>query len=268
MKSRAHLQTPLPTRSRAVANSARFPRSTGGGIRAAFSLVEIIVVIAIITILITMLMAAVVSAQRQAEAVQCASNLKQIGDALKMYEGANQGMLPAWSGWHSWPAGANQEGGAWTVELMPYIGDPDSRVYNCPSFRSKVRRRNYFLAAQWAGKSGRRSMKLSEVTMTGRFVLSGDKTQRGLYPPPFGTNSVNEDDADPDDYGGPSENPVLAWPWDPGGFYMHRGGNNVLFDDMHVALFSRYDPYNMTFNPHRMQDWFDVTGDPAPRSAN
>jgi type II secretory pathway pseudopilin PulG len=225
-------------------------------------------VIAIITILITMLMAAVVSAQRQAEAVQCASNLKQIGDALKMYEGANQGMLPAWSGWHSWPAGANQEGGAWTVELMPYIGDPDSRVYNCPSFRSKVRRRNYFLAAQWAGKSGRRSMKLSEVTMTGRFVLSGDKTQRGLYPPPFGTNSVNEDDADPDDYGGPSENPVLAWPWDPGGFYMHRGGNNVLFDDMHVALFSRYDPYNMTFNPHRMQDWFDVTGDPAPRSAN
>jgi hypothetical protein len=35
---------------------------------------------------------------------------------------------------------------------------------------------------------------------------------------------------------------------------MHRGGNNVLFDDLHVALFSNYDKYAMTFNPHLMQD--------------
>ena len=104
-------------------------------------------------------------------------------------------------------------------------------------------------------------MKLTDVTMTGRFVLSGDKTQIGLYPKPFGGNSVNSDDADPDDFGGSSDRPVLAWPWDPGGFYMHPGGNNVLFDDIHVALFSGYDPHTMTFNPHRMQDWVDVTAD-------
>jgi hypothetical protein len=42
---------------------------------------------------------------------------------------------------------------------------------------------------------------------------------------------------------------------------MHRGGNNVLFDDLHVALFSNYDKYAMTFNPQQMQDWADVTGD-------
>jgi hypothetical protein len=53
---------------------------------------------------------------------------------------------------------------------------------------------------------------------------------------------------------------VLAWPWQQGGFYMHRGGNNALFDDLHVA-FSNYDKYAMTLNPHRIQDWADVTGD-------
>ena len=231
-----------------------------------FSLVEILVVIAIITILISLLLAAIVSAQRQAEQTRCASNLRQIGYALQMYSAANQGMLPAWSGWHTWPQDFNHQGGAWTVELIPYIGaKPDSVVYNCPSFRSRVKCRNYFLAAQWAGKSNRHSMKLTDVTLTGRFVLSGDKTQRSLYPAPFGNNSTNSDDSDPDDYGGASENPVLAWPWDPGGFYMHRNGNNVLFDDLHVAIFDRYDPINMTFNPHRIQDWFDVTGDPTPQ---
>jgi hypothetical protein len=33
----------------------------------------------------------------------------------------------------------------------------------------------------------------------------------------------------------------------------------VLFDDNHVALFSAYDPGQMTFNPHRMEAWEDVT---------
>ena len=230
-----------------------------------FSLVEIMVVIAIIMILITLLLAAITTSQRQAETVKCASNLRQIGLALQMYSAANQGMLPAWSGWHTWPQDFNHQGGAWTVELIPYIGaKPDSSVYNCPSFRSRVKCRNYFLGAQWAGKSGRHSMKLTDVTLSGRFVLSGDKTQRGLYPAPFGNNSTNSDDSDPDDFGGASENPVLAWPWDPGGFYMHRNGNNVLFDDFHVAIFDRYDPINMTFNPHHMQDWPEVTGEPAP----
>ena len=235
-----------------------------GVLRRGFSLVEMLVVLAMMWVLLSLLLPAFVAAQRHAQAVQCASNLRQIGMALQMYAGANSGSYPAWSGWHTWPAGQpddSADGGAWTIELIPFIGRPDSPVYNCPAFPSKDPRRNYFLAAQWSGKSGRRAMKVSDIIMTGRFVLSGDKTQLGLYPPPFGSNSVNSDDADPDDYGGPSENPVLAWPWDPGGFYMHRGGNNVLFDDTHVALCSRYDRLAMTFNPHRMQDWFDVTAD-------
>ena len=230
----------------------------------AFTLVEMLVVVGIISVLIAVLMPALTMARRQAEATQCASNLHQMGMALQMYSQANGGWLPAWSGWHTWPVGLSDDspGPAWTIELMPYIGRPDSPVYNCPSFRSPVKCRNYFLAAQWSGRSGRHAMKLSDVTMTSRFVLGGEKTQRGLYPPPFGQSEHQSDDADPDDFG--AGRPVLAWPWDQGGFYMHSHGNNILFDDLHVAIFPNYAPAAMTFNPRRMQNWPDVTGDAPP----
>lgn len=229
-----------------------------------FSLVELLVVLGIVALLISLLLPALVRAQRQAQTVQCADNLRQVGLALQMYTGANRGSLPAWSGWHTWPAGLGDDtaGPAWTIELIPYIGTPDSHVYNCPAFPSRVKCRNYFLAAKWAGVNGQHAMKLADVKMASRFVLSGDLTQRLQYPAPFGTSRQPDDDADPDDYsaGGP---PVLAWPWDAGGFYMHPGGNNVLFDDMHVALFSSYDSGAMTFNPTEMQDWSEVTASTA-----
>jgi len=224
-----------------------------------FSLAELLVVLAISAFVVAMLLPTIRTARLQAQTVQCMAQLNELGKALQSYCNANQGWLPAWSGWHTWPPGGSDDspGPAWTLELIPQIGKPDSPVYNCPSFPGPQRCRNYFLAAQWSGRSHRNTMKLSDVTMTSRFVLAGDKTQRGLYPPPFGTSEHLSDDADPDDSG--DGMPVLAWPWELGGFYMHRGGNNILFDDMHVATFAAYDPLGMTFNPRRMENWGDVT---------
>jgi len=36
---------------------------------------------------------------------------------------------------------------------------------------------------------------------------------------------------------------------------MHRGGNNVLFDDCHVEVFTEFNPNRMTFHPTRMLSW-------------
>ncbi len=94
--------------------------------KAAFTLVEMLVVITILTVLMALLLSAVNSVRESMRRTQCKNNLKQLGDAAQAHLAA-QGHFPS-SGWGSnWTGdpdhgfGARQPGG-WIFNLLPYLG--------------------------------------------------------------------------------------------------------------------------------------------------
>jgi len=227
-----------------------------------FSLVELIVVIGVIALLIGMLLPSLRNAREAAKAVQCASQLRQVGTGLVNYMNSFRGNYPAWSGWHvagGDGTGEDDPGPAWTEQLAPYLGaQAFSTLYNCPSFPEDFRV-NYFMAARYTMLKGRRSLKFAEIKLSSLFVLSGDCTEPSLYPPMFGTAvGMIQDDCDKDDatQGG------VVWGNEVGGLNVHRGGNNVLFADSHVAAFRKFDPSSMTYHPHKMRDYTTIALDP------
>lgn len=62
---------------------------------AAFTLVEVLVVIGIIAVLLAILLPALSKAKRASEQIACASNLRQLGYAFLLYCDENRGFFPA-----------------------------------------------------------------------------------------------------------------------------------------------------------------------------
>ncbi len=96
-------------------------REKSTSLRLGFTLVELLVVIAVIGILVGLLLPAVQAAREAARRMQCSNNLKQIGLAMHMHMDARKTLPP--NGNYSWSGSSVVTKNAWSgmARILPYI---------------------------------------------------------------------------------------------------------------------------------------------------
>jgi prepilin-type N-terminal cleavage/methylation domain-containing protein/prepilin-type processing-associated H-X9-DG protein len=111
---------------------------------AAFTLVELLVVLAIIGILAGLLLPALAGGQAKARNVVCINNLRQLGLATRLYAGDNSGRLPCAEILPTDPITPAQPLGRICDVLASYLGRASgvttnpATVFKCPADRTRL----------------------------------------------------------------------------------------------------------------------------------
>ena len=143
----------------------------------AFTLVELLVVIAVIAILASLLLPALAGAKKRARAVQCLHNLKQIGASAHMYANDNDNIIQL----DSLIPGS----GSWASILFTNVNLQQREIFLCPSYKP-------FMWENWLNIYGIRQngptncvtgpngifMKVDCVNNPTEYLLVGDTTSQ------------------------------------------------------------------------------------------
>jgi len=218
-----------------------------------FTLVELLVVMAIIAILVALAYPALNAAMVHARTAKCSANLRNIGGAMIMFAGDNNGNLPE-SG-SVIPYGSTDPitgKNGWTQQLEPYVGVGSAKentggtsIYQCPDAGIIPSNRYYsyfngahaaYIATPVPPATSFNAVNLMRIHAPSAHIIAGDIA----FPQSFGV-----DDADKDDY---TQDPAFngGIPATPVTIPIHGGSVNIVFADGHVENVRSYDNTKMT----------------------
>jgi len=191
----------------------RFPRPESG-----FTLLELLVTIALVGVLSGFTIAAVNIASEKRKSVQCLNALRQLGAASLLYAGDNDMTLPASA--HQRSMGLK----SWTLALQDYAGG--KVVFRCPCDEDKTRAYTYvindFLTPFPAGAPDLDFSRLASLERPGETVLFTEAS----------VTYKNTDHFHFSDYRG--QTIPASYFLNQVGAQRHRGAANYLFADGRV----------------------------------
>jgi len=243
------------------------------GPAAGFTLVELLVVVAVLSILAAFLLPALRNAKESAWAARCLSNIRQIGVAAVMYTADHDGAVIGYM-WGSCPnpfcsqvVVPNWPASLWTDFIYAY-GSKSFDYLDCPKQRlirhswaqppSPHPARKYYPGyamnhevGDWAGP---KRVKLADVKTPSQKVWFADGSYSGLAQPADADNGYDSWSALLSGAGQFANNirPVSR---------RHRGGSNIVFFDGHAEWKHYLEIMAWNFNPPPQTDFIYNPGE-------
>lgn len=206
--------------------------------RSAFSLTDLLMVVAIVTVLSALLLPAVRLVRESARSVQCQGSLRQIGLGMQAYIDDNRGFYPtarqdgvagAYGSYRHWfeqlqdCLDSGDQDGSGTVDRRDLQGAGRNVLKDCPSRRPTTQIFQYGYGMNGCLRMPEKTLRSTWVVSAGtyidyRVISTTHLSSRALV-------------GDGTDWHITVDNPKYPTAWMPD---RHRGASNYLFCDLHI----------------------------------